>query len=247
MSGAIEGFLTAFDEHDVAKEVDRSLQAAGGVVRSATSEAKAQAATPEMKDLAGDLKAAGSVVGEKVHSAADATKEAARNASEAVHASAHDAASTVQSATEALRDRVDHLREEVKVRADAVGETAHRARHAPAKIGAHLRDAYRAWMRGLVTAIVMAAVMAIFSILTLIVLTIALVVGLNQLVGDPAGTWIVAGAYLAVTTSAYFVMRARRAAAAEETRRHMERSRDEVRHVAAPVRSAFSGGGRAGF
>ncbi|HWH08752.1 MAG TPA: phage holin family protein, partial [Candidatus Thermoplasmatota archaeon] len=158
-----------------------------------------------------------------------------------------DAASSVRQTVDGVKERIDHTREEVKVRAEAVAETSRRARVAPGRISAELGAAVNAWKRGLVTALVMGLVMAVFGVVTLVVLTIALVVGLNELVGDPAGTWIVALLYLLVIAAAYFVMRSRSEAAARERAQRIQNSRDEVRHVTAPVRSAFGGRGRAGF
>ena len=247
VAGAVEGFLEAFDEHRVAEEAQASIQTAGEVARAAVAEGKAQGQTPEMQDLGRSLKNAGAATAGAARSATDSVKHAAGSAADSVKHTASNAAQGVRDAADNVRERVDHAREEVKVRADAVGETTRRARVAPGRIKAEIGEAFGSWKRGLVTALAMGVVMAVFGIVTLIVLTIALVVGLNELVGDPAGTWIVAGIYLLVCVIAYFVMRSRREAAARETARHMQNSRDEVRHVTAPVRSAFGGRGRAGF
>lgn len=254
VSGAIEGFLSAFEEHRVADEAKASIQTAGEVARAAGGEARAQGATPEMQDLGRGLRRVGEATSDAAHSAADATRDAAasvagsaRAAKDSVAAKASDTADAIRGTVDAAYARYENVKEEVKVRADAVGETTRRARVAPGRIAVELKAAYGAWMRGLVTAIVMGVVMAVFGILTLTVLTIALVVGLNELVGDPAGTWIVAGIYTVTIIAAYFVMRSRREAAARETARRIENSRAEVQHVTAPVKAAFSGRGRAGF
>lgn len=258
VAGAVEGFVEAFEEHRVAEEAKASIQTAGEVARAAVEEGRAQGQTPEMQDLGHGIRTVGTAVGsaaagaargttEGVRSAADSVKGTVGSAADAVRTKAHDTAESVRQTVDDVKQTVHHAKEEVKVRAEAVGETGRRARVAPGRIKGELAGAYRAWMRGLVTALVMGAVMAVFGIVTLIVLTIALVVGLNELVGDPAGTWIVAALYTLVAVAAFFVMKSRREAAAREQAQHMQNSRDEVRHVTAPVRSAFGGRGKAGF
>lgn len=254
VAGAIEGFLDALDEHRVGEEAQASIQTAGEVARAAVSEGKTQAQTPEMQDLGRGIKSAGVATAGMARSAGDSAKQAAgsaadsvKHAADSVRHTASDAAHNVREKVDDVKQAVNHAREEVKVRAEAVGETTRRARVAPGHIRTELGGAFNAWKRGLVTALAMGAVMAVFGVITLIVLTIALVVGLNELVGDPAGTWIVAGIYLLACVIAYFVMRSRREAAARETAQRIQNSRDEVSHVTAPVRSAFGGRGRAGF
>jgi uncharacterized membrane protein YqjE len=88
--------------------------------------------------------------------------------------------------------------------------------------------------------------MALFATITLIVLTIALVVGLNELVGDPAGTFLVALLYLVVAGIAFAVAKSVRGKARAETRRRVENSKEEARNVVRPVRDAF-GRGRTGI
>jgi len=86
------------------------------------------------------------------------------------------------------------------------------------------------------------AAMAVFGTITLVVLTIALVVGLNELLGDPAGTFVVALLYLLVAGAAFYVAKKAKARAAAQTARHKENAREEVRNVVRPVRDAFGRG-----
>jgi len=173
--------------------------------------------------------------------------DAATHAADAVKATAQDAKYNVQQTAENVRDSYQNAKEEVKVRAEAVGESAKRAKAAPRRIGYHLRKALDAWWTGFTTALAMMAAMLVLAIATLVVLTIALVVGLNQLLGDPAGTWVVVAIYVVAMLVAWATMRAMRTRSRHETRRRIEYSKQEVRHVTAPVRSAFSGRGRTGF
>lgn len=258
VSGAVEGFLEAFEEHRVVEEAKAGMQTAGEVARAAGTEAKEQGRAPEMRELGHGIQSAASTVKDKATHAYDATRGAATNAVDATRdatthavdatkAKAGEMAGSVRETVEGVKARVENVAEEVKVRAEAVGETARRAKVAPGHIATEIRGAYKSWIGALVTSLVMGLVMAALGIITLIVLTIALVVGLNELVGDPAGTWIVAGIYLVAVGIAYAVMRSRKAAATRVTEQHFANARAEIGHVTAPVRSAFSGRGRAGF
>jgi len=163
-----------------------------------------------------------------------------------VRAKAHHARDNVRETVESARYAAERVKEEVKVRAEAVGETGRRARVAPGRIATELGAGFAAWKKGLVTSLAMMLGMVVFATITLIVLTIALVVGLNELVGDPAGTFLVALLYLLVAGVAYAVSRSAKAKARAETERRIENSKEEVRNVVRPVREAF-GRGRAGF
>lgn len=236
ISGAIEGFLEAMEEHDVANVAQSGIEQAAHVAREGGAEARDLAQTPEMR-----------AVGEKVSRAAQATGHAFGRATDNVKETVHDAKSSVQHTAERVHDGYHNAKEGVKVRADAVKESSRRAKVAPRRIMYHLRKALDAWWHGVITALAMMATMLVFGITTLIVVTIALVVGLNRLLGDPAGTFVVAGLYVVVMLIAFATMKSRRAHAREETARRVEYSKQEVRHVTAPVRSAFGGRGRTGF
>jgi hypothetical protein len=217
-----------------------------------------------MQQVGGYLKTAGGATANVAHSAAGSVRGAATSVREttssavgSVKGTAHDAVDSVKStahhAAENVRENVENakyaaarMKEEVKVRAEAVGESGRRARVAPGRVSRELRAGYSAWKKGLVTSIAMGLGMAVFAIITLIVLTIALVVGLNGLLGDPAGTFVVALLYLVVAGIAYAVMRSARKRAAAESARHAENAREEVRNVVRPVRDAF-GRGRTGI
>jgi uncharacterized membrane protein YqjE len=79
----------------------------------------------------------------------------------------------------------------------------------------------------------------VFGVVTLVVLTIALVVGLNELLGDPLGTWVVVAIYAVAMIALWAVMRSQRTRARHEVRERLDNSREEARHVVAPVRRAF--------
>ena len=264
ISGAIEGFVEAFEEHDVTNEAKRGIGHAGELARAATEETRNQAQTPEMQQVGGYVKTAGAATASAAHSAADSVrgaagsvrdgtssaigsvKDTAHHAVDSVKSTAHNAAESVRENVENAKYAATRMKEEVKVRAEAVGETGRRARVAPGRVSRELRAGFNAWKRGLVTSLAMLLGMAVFATITLIVLTIALVVGLNALLGDPAGTFVVALLYLVIAGVAFFVAKKSREKAAAETARHMENSREEVRNVVRPVRDAF-GRGRTGI
>lgn len=235
ISGALEGFIAALERYDVANEGRRAMENAGDVTRSAAVEARTQGQTPEMQQLkrgiqnvgtmAGDV---GAAAGERVHAAGDAVRE-----------TAHDARETMHEAMESAKYAAVRVKEGVKVRAEAVAESGRRARTAPGHIAHELSEAFASWKRALVTTIAMMIGLAIFASVALVVLTIALVVGLNALLGDPAGTFVVALLYVVVAGIAYAVSRSVRMKAALEREERMENVREEVRHVVRPVRDAF--------
>nr|HVM45805.1 phage holin family protein [Candidatus Thermoplasmatota archaeon] len=213
-----------------------------------------QAQSPEMQQLAHGARVAGNAVGgaastvagkasDATHSAADAV----RSTTDSVRSTVHHAQQNVHDAVESAKHTVHRAKEEVKVRAEAVAETGRRARSAPRNISYELREAFAVWRRALVTSIAMMLTLVIFSAIALIVLTIALVVGLNAVLGDPAGTFVVALAYVVIAGIAWAVARSSKMKAAREREERMENVREEVRHVVRPVKDAFGGRGRAGI
>lgn len=263
ISGAVEGFVEALDQYDLANETKRGLGEAGSLVRAATEETRAQAATPEMQQLGGYARTAGHATADAARTATGAVrgtasdaagsvrdtathaKESVVHAKDRVKESAHHAADSVRESVENARYAAHRVKEEVKVRGEAVAETGRRAKVAPGRISTELRAALNAWKKGLVTSIAMMGAMLVFGTITLIVLTIALVVGLNELLGDPAGTFVVALLYLAIAGIAFAVARSSRARAQRETERRVENAKEEARNVVRPVREAF-GRGRTG-
>lgn len=226
IAGALEGLVEALDRYDVGEEAKRAMHEGGEISRAAAAEGATQAHTPEMQKLGHGLTAAGT-----------ATADAARS----VAATVRDTEG-IQERAENLRYAAQRVKEEVRVRADAVAESGRRARVAPGRVRHELGAAFSAWKKGLVTSIAMFVALAIFATIALIVLTIALVVGLNELLGDPAGTFVVALLYVVIAGIAFAIAKSARSRAAEETRERMENAREEVRHVARPVRDAFTRG-----
>lgn len=231
IAGALEGFVEALDRYDLSNEAKRAARQAGDVTRAAAVEGREVARTPEMQQVGSALRTAGEKTGEAGQRAAESLRETTR-----------DMRHSVTSAVEDVKHAAHRVTEDVKVRAEAVAETGRRARHAPGHVAHELREAYHAWKRALMTTIAMFALLTVFSAIALVVLTIALVVGLNAWIGDPAGTFVVAGAYVLVAISAWAIARGARAKAAHEREEHVENIREEGRHVVRPMKDAFSRG-----
>lgn len=240
LAGAIEGFLNAIDEYDLAGSVEESAQVAGEVAREATSAGVSEADTPEMRQM-------GRAVRDTTRSATDAVTGAATNAKDAVKTTAQDVSYAVKEKVEDVKDAAHNFQEEVKVRADAVGESARRAKAAPGRVGREFRGAVRAWWGGLTTSMAMWMLIGVIALTTWILLTITLVVALNKVLFDPLGTFLVVVLYAIAAGICYAVAKSRRAAAQKETQRRMANSREEIRRVGRPVREAFAGRGRAGY
>lgn len=220
IAGALEGFVEALDRYDLAGETERAARQAGDITRSAAVEGQTLAHTPEMEQVGEGLRTAGHKAGEVVHGATDSVRSAAHSA----------------------RETARRVKEGVTVRAEAVVETGRRARSAPRIIGRELSEAFAVWKRALMTSLVTMLALAIFAATALVVLTIALVVGLNEVLGDPAGTFVVALLYVVVAGIAFGIGKAARARAALEREERMANAREEVRHVVRPLREAFSRG-----
>lgn len=257
IQGALEGFVEALDHYDVAEEGRQAVHEAGEIARAGGAEARVAGQSPEFQQI----KRGATVAGHKTADAARATRDRVAGAA---HDARESAAGTAHDVREAVGERVDQAREaaheaaesvkyaaarakeEVKVRAEAVAESGRRARVAPGRVKHELGEAFAAWKRGLVTSLAMFAALTIFATIALIVLTIALVVGLNALLGDPAGTFVVAAIYLVVAGIAFAVAKGARTRAAAQTKERVENAREEIRYVGAPVKDAF-GRGRSGI
>lgn len=230
-------------------EAKGAIEQAGEISRSAATEAKTQAATPEMQKVGEGLRTAGHYVADKTSTATGAVRTGAHDAKEAVVARKDATVERIGEIRTDLHDRVERVKyrahevkEDVKIKAEAVGETSRRAARAPGKIRHELGEALAAWKRGVVAGLGGMAAMALFGITAFIVLTIAMVVGLNNLLFDPAGTFIVAGLYLVGALVAYGVTKSAKTRAAHQTEERIANAKEEVRHVGRPVREAFNRG-----
>lgn len=230
IAGALEGIAEALDEYDLAEEGKRATHEAGEISRAVAGEAQTQARTPEMQQL-----------GEQLRTAGTATADYTGEKVDTLRTSIHDARVAAGERYDDVKHAAQRAKEGAKVRVEAVAESGRRARVAPGRIRRELMAAYDAWKKGLVTALLMFGVIAVVAIVALVVLTIALVVGFNALIGDPAGTFLVAGIYVLAGLVAYGVMRGARTRAANETEERMSNAREEARRVVRPVRRAFGG------
>lgn len=238
ISGAIDGFLEGLENYDLGASAEDALTTAGDVARAAGEEGANQAATPEMRQIGRGLQRAGGAAADVATNAADAVRDAAHNVAETAREAKHN----VQEKVADARERVEDVAEDVRVKAGAVAETSRRAARAPPRIAREWREAASAWWAGLKTATGLMALLGVIGLTAWVLLTIALVVGLNQLIGDPAGTFAVFGIYLIGALGCYAGAKAVRHAADKKRAMHILRSREEVRHVTRPVREAFAPG-----
>ncbi|HUR68974.1 MAG TPA: phage holin family protein [Candidatus Thermoplasmatota archaeon] len=242
IAGALEGFVEALEEYDLPSEGKRAIETTGDIARSAAVEGRAVGQTPEMRQAGEAFRHVAHKTGEVTRDATGAVRERVGDARDSVKETVHDVRQNVHEKVENAKYAAYRVKEEVKVRADAVAETGRRARTAPGVIGAELSEWFAAWKRGLMTSILGMLLVAVFGTITLVVLTIALVVGLNEVVGDPQGTWLTALIYVIVAGICYAVARSAKARAAHEREERLANAREEVRHVVRPVRDAFGRG-----
>jgi hypothetical protein len=249
IAGALEGFVEALDEYDVANEGRRAIEQAGDVSRAAAVEGRTLAQSDEMQQLGRGVRRVGTAtsdvthrMGERVGDTTHRVGDGVHHATDAVKSKLHDVNANVHERAESVKYAAYRAKEDVKMKAGAVAETGRRARVAPGIVANELSEWFAAWKRGLVMSIVGVLVMAVFATIALVVLTIALVVGLNELVGDPAGTFLVALLYLVIGAIGFAVGRSMKNRAAQEREERMMNAREEVRHVARPVRDAFGRG-----
>lgn len=281
--GAIEGLNEGMSLADgIREDAEASIRLAGQTARAAIEEGRAQAQTPEMRELGHDLQRAGQKTAGAARSVADKTTTQARGLRDAatgrveefkaaatghahemesnaitkagsaahtvgdaaVHA-AHRARETYESAEQTLR----RAAEEVKVRAEAVQETGKRAVHAPPKIGREVGQSVKSHAGALGAALGIYALYGIigatFAVVTVILVAIMVTAWFNVLFGAPWGVTVTAILFTLGLVVAWIAMRGYQASAKDEAKEHMKNAKDEVRHVTAPVRSAF-GRGRPG-
>lgn len=98
-----------------------------------------------------------------------------------------------QQAAHHLSEPVKHA---VEAGAVAAAEGAVKVAHAPAELAAHVRKELDEWWTRVSKAMAEGALLAILGVIMLIVLTIGLVVLLNNILGDPFGTLALAALYL---------------------------------------------------
>lgn len=255
--GAIEGFVQALDEYHLQEEAKVAIQEAGAIARAATEEGRAQAQTPEMRELGHDLQRAGHATADAARHVGTATAERARHmkdvtaqraasANDAVRDTAHNAAQNVREKVENAQYAAGRMKEEVKVRADAVAESGRRARVAPRRIGHELKAGASAYTRGLFRSLAMMAGVGLVALTAWIVLTVGLVAVLAPFIGVGLAAILVAVVYLLGAWGLKVAASKARAQGRKDLREHVENSKEEARYVARPVRNAF-GRGRTGI
>ncbi|MEA3190706.1 MAG: hypothetical protein QOD77_1288 [Thermoplasmata archaeon] len=147
----------------------------------------------------------------------------------------------VQAAIARTGAAVRNVADDVRERAEAIGEASRRAREAPGHIATDLKEATGAYAKGLAASIGLWAVAGALGAAAFVVLTVFLVDGLSMILGAPWGALAVALLYgigVAVTIG---MARAAQARGKHAAANKLEHAREEVRRVARPVRRAFRG------
>lgn len=242
INGAIEGFLEGLERSDLAADARESAHEAGEVARAAITEGRAQAETPEMRELRQDMRRAGETISHKSGEVADATKARVAHARDAASTRIDETTTVVREKVESAKATANRVAADVKVKAEAVGETSRRAKSAPPTIARELKQGVRAYARGMMRMLGLYAIVGVVALTTWVVLTVGLVAVLTPLVGLGFAALIVTVAYLIVAGIFAFMASKAREAGREEMREHVNNSKDEVRHVVAPVKNAFSRG-----
>jgi hypothetical protein len=140
-----------------------------------------------------------------------------------------------------VEDKVEEVVDKTRVRARAVAETARRAREAPPTLAEELTGALRSWTSGIAKSIGMAVAAGVVAVAALVVFTVGLVQGFNDVLGAPGGTFLVAVLYGIVALVLFGSGKGKAAEGRQEAKAQLIAAKEEVRHVTRPVRRAFRG------
>ena len=140
---------------------------------------------------------------------------------------------------EKARTKVEHAAHDLHERGEAVAETARRAVQAPAAVKQDLKKAASAWAGGMVAGASLALAAGALALVGLVVFTVAAIQGLNEAIGRPAGTFLVALVYGVAAGTCFVLARRARERGRKEAAKQVEAAREEVRRVARPMRRAL--------
>ena len=148
-------------------------------------------------------------------------------------------------ALDALQARLRRASQPVRVAATnaaqataAVAVTAERAAHAPADVAREVRKELHAWAHGMGRMAAWGALLAVFALFALVLLTAALVEGLDGLFGEPVGALVAGAIYLGGAAFALQAFRNAQREAKAEREVHARHVGETMEHVAAPLREA---------
>jgi len=145
---------------------------------------------------------------------------------------------TLDKADQKVSQAIDSSR----TKARAIAESARRARRAPANVWTDLKDAGQAYVGGMAASLGAYAIAGFVGVIALILLTVGAVQGLNNLWGDPWGTFAVALLYGIIALAFVASAKNRAKAGKQRARLRMVQARLEMQRVADPVRQAFGSG-----
>jgi hypothetical protein len=107
-----------------------------------------------------------------------------------------------------------------------------------------LKAATSSYRESLTSGLGLFAGAGLLGLLAVVVLTVGFVVGLNLLLGSPAGYFITAGVYLLAAGLFVGVAVHSRREHKKEAQEHVQEARDDARLVVLPLRAAFGKNGK---
>lgn len=247
----MEGLLESLETFELDEKAADAAQQAGGVATQTISEARAQARTPEGRELRHDVVQGADHVARKAGEAMEDLRETVEEASETVQDRFAMTAQELERRWEATQARVGHGAQRVEHAAEAVADetrarsqnlarAALRSRRAPGAIYRDVKQSVQARMKGVAVGTGLYAVAGVVALTGFIVLTVATVAGLNAVAGAPEGTFIAALLYLLVAVGVFYGGMLARRKAQERADQHMNDARIEVRNVTRPLRRAVA-------
>lgn len=146
------------------------------------------------------------------------------------------AAAGLQAALAAARG-VEAVKDTVVERTQQVGEAAAKVGAAPVEIAREIRREIDAWWSGASRSLALGAALGVTTLFALVITSIALVVLLNERLGDPWGTLAVGGLYLLASALAFARIRATK----QQARAKMQEHQQHARAIAASVPETLKG------
>lgn len=129
-------------------------------------------------------------------------------------------------------------------KARAVNQSAHRAVRIRQESTNELKEATSSYAHSLTSGFGFFIGAGVIGAASFVVLTVGLVIGLNALVGAPAGYFLTVLAYLVVAGVLIGVGKRSRETKREDAKEHAEHVRSELRYASHPMVKAFGSNGK---
>lgn len=244
VQGAVEGFVEALDEYDVQNEAKAAIHEAGELSRAVTSETRDLVQTPEMQQVGGYLQQAGTATTDVAHRTGDSVRGSVANARYTVGQKVDNVRQTVSDAVETTREKAAYVKEEAKIRGEALAESGRRAKQAPPRLASEMKQAAKSRVSSWGMSAGFYAGLGILAVAFLTVTIVWIALALTWLFalafGIVGGFVATALVFTLIAGIALAVLRSKATDKRKESTQHVENTKAEVRHVAAPARQAFS-------